>query len=1487
MYPGHLIRALPGGRRKLFFVLLVLLGSLGNKANPQDARMDSGRPAFICGTCKHGEDPATPSRQVLAGALDRRIETLRVLVIRVDYEDLPGARVTKEEVLDLFNGPQGVSEFFWKSSYKTVRLEVTESDVTEVLRMPKTPATYVSQIYGTMLAKDAIAEAQRAGMYPDYHYQRVVVVSAGIGFRWAGEASRTACVINGYFNFQVVAHELGHTFGVRHAGAWFSHTEDPIGDGTIAQYGDPLDVMGRGSGWDADLNPFFKYLTGWLPAGNIKRVTGPGVYRVFRFDHPDAPITSNWTPGPALALRVARHGDIDYWISYRRGRATSAEVGAYVVWGSGQTEQWGAARQLVNDSLVLNLNGADVEHPLLLFGRSFEDREAGIRFKVVGHGGEGPDEYLDIDVHYPAHIGIGSGLDLFGTRLLTPYSGWFGVRDVSHDGKDSARSGYEASYRPNSEIRVAVTGPGGLTFWWRTSSVPDENWLKVFLDGREQQRICGELPWQYQGIVIPEGTHEVSWRYESNVASFAAADCGWVDEVKFSSNPVSNLQSIEDLTVAEPPWNIPFRLFARASSGLPVEFSVLEGPALVVGGVVTPVGEGLIRVQMSQPGNFIYSPATPVERVFPVLPSSTTMGADIPQMSVDVGDGTSGYVKSIAFQEDGKMVVAGRFSHIGGVPRSNIARFNVDGSLDETWAPNITGGAVTRVLIDRDTAYACGDFVRVNEWQYNGLVQIALTNSSVTRFLDYGLAGSFADMVAQDDTFIFIGNFATWSDFEPRRAFLSKLNGEGTWSPRVNGPVQCLALHGNDLYIAGVFTELNGFPVKQLARLEASGRAKEDRNWLPQGLNEASIRVLAVNESALFVGRDWTPGDSAFDQYGLIKLSTADGSVLGAACLRMSVKALTLHGEHLYVAWSGEEGDSTPSRGLVRMTQAELAVDPSWNPYVMPATRRASAAGEVFTVTARGSDVYAAGSFASVGAGSSAGFGILPILEGAPLVTDIVTYQEKMSVPARVRPHPSDALETSHYRIASIQHGELFRADGQTPLTVGEFITVEEGRAGLRFLPEPGFVGEGEFAVQASLRMHPMGLGGEETRAVVRVIGRSSQSITFEEVPSQVYGVESVPLLATASSGLPVSFRVVSGDVRLENGRLVQPDAGMAIIEAGQNGDAAFGPAIPVRREVVIEKASQTIDFAVPAEIRFGTEPMELSAVASSGLPASILLLSGPATFDGRFFTSTAPGSAELVASQPGDANHHPADAVYRSIRITRALQDIDFMVPDVVSFGSEPFDLTVVASSGLPVSLSVESGPGILLGSRLSLSGAGVLTINALQSGNEIFEEVQARKIISVQKSRQFITIDLPEVVRVTDGPVEIRATASSNLPLSYEVDGPALMEGTSLHLREPGTVLIRIWQDGNSDYEPTEVILRTLTVRPELVPPDLRIALDGDRIRLFWDEDIDRFDLEVADVLGGAWVKLDEAAVRDGSSVTVRLLPGTAPRFYRLTAR
>ena len=115
---------------------------------------------------------------------------------------------------------------------------------------------------------------------------------------------------------------------------------------------------------------------------------------------------------------------------------------------------------------------------------------------------------------------------------------------------------------------------------------------------------------------------------------------------------------------------------------------------------------------------------------------------------------------------------------------------------------------------------------------------------------------------------------------------------------------------------------------------------------------------------------------------------------------------------------------------------------------------------------------------------------------------------------------------------------------------------------------------------------------------------------------------------------------------------------------------------------LVIAQASQSIAFNAPPAHTFGDAPFTLSGTASTGLPLSFSIVSGPATIGGSTVTLTGAGTVIVRASQSGAANYFAAPNVDQSFVVSKATASV------ALSNLSQMFD-------GQPKSAAVTTAPG------------------------------------------------------------------------------------------------------------------------------------------------------------------------------------------------
>jgi len=147
----------------------------------------------------------------------------------------------------------------------------------------------------------------------------------------------------------------------------------------------------------------------------------------------------------------------------------------------------------------------------------------------------------------------------------------------------------------------------------------------------------------------------------------------------------------------------------------------------------------------------------------------------------------------------------------------------------------------------------------------------------------------------------------------------------------------------------------------------------------------------------------------------------------------------------------------------------------------------------------------------------------------------------------------------------------------------------------------------------------------------------------------------------------------------------------------------------------------QTINFPSIPNKNFGDVPFTPAATATSGLPVSLTLVSGPAIINTQtnLLTITGTGVVMVRANQVGNITYDTAAPVIQSFTVSKAAQTINFSAIPSQDFRSNTLALQANASSGIAVNYSIVSGPATQAGSTITFTGLGTVTVRASQVGN------------------------------------------------------------------------------------------------------------------------------------------------------------------------
>lgn len=247
---------------------------------------------------------------------------------------------------------------------------------------------------------------------------------------------------------------------------------------------------------------------------------------------------------------------------------------------------------------------------------------------------------------------------------------------------------------------------------------------------------------------------------------------------------------------------------------------------------------------------------------------------------------------------------------------------------------------------------------------------------------------------------------------------------------------------------------------------------------------------------------------------------------------------------------------------------------------------------------------------------------------------------------------------------------------------------------------------------------------------------------------------------------------------------------------------------------LVISKASQTIDFSALSSKTFGDAPFTISATATSGLPVSFQVISGPAFLSGAGNTVnlTGAGTVKIRAKQAGNANYNAAPNVDQTFTVAK--KQTTLTVGNLTQ-----------AYNGTARRVTVQTNPIGLAGVTITYKqgGVNVAPINVgsydvhVTLTNANYQATPVDTTLVITKANQ--TINFPAIAnrQFSNTPFNISATASSGLTVSFQViSGPATVSGNSVTMTGTGTVKIRATQAGNGSYNAAPAVDRTFKITP-----------------------------------------------------------------------
>ncbi|PIQ83873.1 MAG: hypothetical protein COV75_05285 [Candidatus Omnitrophica bacterium CG11_big_fil_rev_8_21_14_0_20_63_9] len=316
------------------------------------------------------------SAQTIAAAPTMISGDQRTIVMLINFTNDTQQPWSPASVHDaMFNAASSVNRFYQDVSFGNLSLS---GDVVGWFTIPLDNSG--CNYNGWANAADSAATA--AGVSLGNYQRRVYLFPRTGSCGWAGlgtiGGNPSRAWSNGYNDYRLFAHELGHNLGAHHAST-LSCGGSAIGASgacTTSEYGDAFDVMGF---WNLfQWNGPHKVGAGWLSGSRVQTVTGGGLFTL-------TPLELDQNTPQVLKINRPNTSEA-YYVAYRQPLGMDGGLPSGMTQGV-SVHVWSANAAAVQTKLLDTSPGDGFQNAALSDGGTFNDAANNITVKQLSHGG--------------------------------------------------------------------------------------------------------------------------------------------------------------------------------------------------------------------------------------------------------------------------------------------------------------------------------------------------------------------------------------------------------------------------------------------------------------------------------------------------------------------------------------------------------------------------------------------------------------------------------------------------------------------------------------------------------------------------------------------------------------------------------------------------------------------------------------------------------------------------------------------------------------------------------------------------------------------------------------------------------------------------------------------------------------------------------------------------------------------------------------------
>jgi len=280
---------------------------------------------------------------------------------------------------------------------------------------------------------------------------------------------------------------------------------------------------------------------------------------------------------------------------------------------------------------------------------------------------------------------------------------------------------------------------------------------------------------------------------------------------------------------------------------------------------------------------------------------------------------SGGIVYAIAPDGSGGWYVGGSFTQIGSVGAPYLQHIKSDYSTDSTWLP-APNGTIYSIAISGSNVYVAGVFTTIGGQSRTNIAKLNNTDGDA----------------------------------------------DASWTANANNAVWSLAISGSSIYAGGAFTTINGTTRNRLAKISTDGTL--DATWNPSLSTGTIYQIVPAVETGttyIYIGGAFSISATigGANRNRLAKLDDATGAAQSwNPNANSTVYSLALSGSDVYAGgtFTSVNGGVTSRNRIAKFNNSDGTVDGTWNANLTgPYT--------VYAITVYGGDIYAGGSFETIG----------------------------------------------------------------------------------------------------------------------------------------------------------------------------------------------------------------------------------------------------------------------------------------------------------------------------------------------------------------------------------------------------------------------------------------------------------------------------------------------------------------------------------------